>query len=58
MCPYYNENNNTCKIYKTLQSEYNAKTFCREESKSCTECANYKACKNSYGGIMPPPSRF
>lgn len=58
MCPYYDERNNVCKIYKTTQSSYNAETYCKEKGKSCTECPNYKQCKSSYGGVMPSPSNF
>ena len=58
MCPYFDERNNVCKIYKTSQGSYQVETFCKEGSKPCMECANYKECKRSYGGIMPSPSKF
>ena len=58
MCPYFDEKNNVCKIYKTTQNSYRVDTYCKEMRKSYTECANYQECKRVYGGIVPPPYRF
>ncbi len=58
MCPYYDERRNVCTIYQTLQTAYSADTYCKENGKSCYECPNYKACKDSYNGVMPSPSKF
>ena len=58
MCPYFDERNNVCKIYKTTQNSYQVDTYCKERTKSCTECANYKECMRSYGGVMPAPYKF
>ena len=58
MCPYFDERNNVCKIYKTTQNSYQVETYCKERTKSCTDCANFKECMRSYGGVMPHPGRF
>ena len=52
MCPYFDENRNVCKINKTTQSDYQVDTYCKEKSKSCNDCENYKECKRKKGGAL------
>jgi len=58
MCPYYNRDQKVCKIYKTTQNSYNSEAYCMEMRYDYTECPNYKQCKQSYGGIVPPPHKY
>ena len=58
MCPYYNRDNNTCKIYKTTPLNYIKDEYCMEMKCDYTECPNYKQCARANGGIAPPPYKF
>lgn len=58
MCPYYNETQHYCKIYKTTQNSSNDWDYCHEARCSYTECPNYKQLSKVYGGNPPPPYQF
>lgn len=60
MCPYYLRDYQKCKIYDSLhcEGEYHTDSYCMEMRYDYTECANYKQCKASYGGSVPPPHKF
>ena len=40
MCPYYNENYQTCNFYQTSQSQYQRDNYCNTSS-NWKYCANY-----------------
>lgn len=60
MCPYYSKERQVCKIYDSLHrsGEYHTDAYCMEMRYDHTECANYKQCAQSYGGVVPPPYKF
>ncbi len=58
MCPYYNDSQKTCKIYKTSQNESNRQDYCLECRCSYRDCPNYKQLEKVYNGNPPPPSHY
>ena len=58
MCPYYNEQYNLCRIYKTTPLDYTKRVHCLECEKSYKECPNYKECARVNGGTVPPPYKY
>ena len=58
MCPYYDRDQKTCKIYKTTQNSYNSEAYCMEMKYDFTDCANFKQFEKVYNGKVPPPNRF
>ena len=58
MCPYYDSKSKTCLLYKTLQTDYQIRTYCMQLEKPFTECLNYKEAKRVNGGTVPPPYKY
>ena len=60
MCPYYSKEYQKCKIYNSTHrdGEYHTEAYCKECSYSYEKCPNYEQCKQSNGGVAPPPYNF
>ena len=58
MCPYHNESQKTCKIYKTTQTESHRQDYCLEYRCSYRDCPNFKQLCKVYNGNPPSPHNY